>query len=80
MCQKKNQKHPCDISDKSEDLCMNQYANAFSVKEPERVAEVIGPGNKPGIVTGTMSEDLTRVKRGRSRIPLLILLERNARD
>ena len=47
----------CDISDKSEDLYMDQHANAFSVTVPERVAKVIGPG----IVTGLMSESRTRV-------------------
>jgi hypothetical protein len=39
----------CDISDSSEDLCMSQHVNAFSVTLPQRVAESAGLGVKPGI-------------------------------
>ena len=56
----------CDISDKSEDLCMDQHANAFSVKVPERVVEVIGPGIKPGIGKGPSEARVIRA--GRAKI------------
>ena len=56
----------CDISDKSEDLCMDQHANAFSVKVPERVVEVIGPGIKPGIGKGPSEARVIRAGRAKS--------------
>ena len=53
----------CDISDKSEDLCMDQHANAFSETLPKPVATDIGPllqpvkeDIEPGIRPGTMTE------------------------
>ena len=43
----------CDISDKSEDLCMDQHANAFSVKVPVEGNNSITTGIRPGTGPGT---------------------------
>ena len=56
----------CDISDKSEDLCMDQHANAFSVRVPERVVEVIEPGIRPGIREGPSEARVIRAGRAKS--------------
>ena len=42
----------CDISDKSEDLCMDQHANAFAETLSQSIQKDIGPGIRPGIVPG----------------------------
>jgi hypothetical protein len=62
----------CDISDKSEDLCMDQHANAFSVSQHQSVAEHGLAGTMTGIMPlgDAMTEEMPangqyKQKRGR---------------
>ena len=50
----------CDISDKSEDLCMDQHANAFAETLTQNVQKGIKPGIRPGIVPESSKGQETR--------------------
>jgi hypothetical protein len=50
----------CDISDKSEDLCMDQHANAFAETLSQSVQKDIKPGIGPGIMPESRKGQETR--------------------
>jgi hypothetical protein len=50
----------CNISDKSEDLCIDQHANMFAETLSQSVQKDIEPGIKPGIVPGSSMGQETR--------------------